>query len=157
MHTLLSINSFHFVILININIQFNDAFLVFCHLYFKSLGVDSYYYIPHRQKEGYGVSKNAIDYGIKIGAQLIISCDCGITAIEQVNYANENNLDFIVTDHHKQKETLPDAYAILNPNQNDCNYPFKGLCGAGVAFKLCLAINDRLERASFKKTNAKKY
>ncbi|MFL2988859.1 MAG: single-stranded-DNA-specific exonuclease RecJ [Candidatus Neomarinimicrobiota bacterium] len=115
------------------------------HLYFKSLGVDSYYYIPHRQKEGYGVSKNAIDYGIKIGAQLIISCDCGITAIEQVNYANENNLDFIVTDHHKQKETLPDAYAILNPNQNDCNYPFKGLCGAGVAFKLCLAINDRLK------------
>ena len=114
------------------------------HLYFQSIGIKSYFYIPHRQKEGYGISKTAIDYGIKIGANLIISCDCGITAIEQIDYANENDIDFIITDHHKQKEVLPNAYAILNPNQNECNYPFKGLCGAGVAFKLCLGINDRL-------------
>ena len=64
----------------------------------------SYFYIPHRQKEGYGISKTAIDYGIKIGANLIISCDCGITAIEQIDYANENDIDFIITDHHKQKK-----------------------------------------------------
>jgi single-stranded-DNA-specific exonuclease len=113
-------------------------------LYFKSLKIDSYYYIPHRQKEGYGISQKAIDYGIKIGAKLIISCDCGITAVDQVEYANKNKLDFIITDHHKQKDILPNAYAILNPNQNDCNYPFKGLCGAGVAFKLCLGINNEL-------------
>ena len=114
------------------------------HLYFQSLKIDSYYYIPHRKKEGYGISKNAIDYGIKIGAKLIISCDCGITAIEQIEYSNKNEIDFIITDHHKQKDILPNAYAILNPNQHDCNYPFKGLCGAGVAFKFCLGINNRL-------------
>ena len=114
-------------------------------LYFQSLNIDSYYYIPHRQKEGYGISKKAIDYGIKIGAQLIISCDCGITAVDQIDYANQNQLDFIVTDHHKQKDKLPNAYAILNPNQHDCAYPFKGLCGAGVAFKLCLGINTALD------------
>ena len=119
------------------------------HLYFQSIGIKSYFYIPHRQKEGYGISKTAIDYGIKIGANLIISCDCGITAIEQIDYANENDIDFIITDHHKQKEVLPNALAILNPNQHECNYPFKGLCGAGVAFKLCLGINDRLNNNEY--------
>ena len=114
------------------------------HLYFKSLQIDNYYYIPHRQKEGYGISKKAIDYGIQIGAELIISCDCGITAIEQIDYANSKQIDFIITDHHKQKKTLPNAYAILNPNQHDCDYPFKGLCGAGVALKFCIGINNRL-------------
>ena len=114
------------------------------HLYFKSVGIKSYFYIPHRQKEGYGVSKKSIDYAINIGAKLIISCDCGITAVEQVDYANDQKIDFIVTDHHKQKEILPNAYAILNPNQHQCNYPFKGLCGAGVAFKLCLGIDEQL-------------
>ena len=115
--------------------------------YFKSIGIKSYFYIPHRQKEGYGVSNTAIDYGIKIGASLIISCDCGITAVEQIDYANENGIDFIITDHHKQKEVLPNAHAILNPNQHKCNYPFKGLCGAGVAFKLCLGINENLNNS----------
>ena len=119
------------------------------HLYFQSIGIKSYFYIPHRQKEGYGISKTAIDYGIKIGANLIISCDCGITAIEQIDYANENDIDFIITDHHKQKEVLPNALAILNPNQHECNYPFKGLCGAGVAFKLCLGINNRLNNNEY--------
>ena len=114
------------------------------HLYFKSLDLDSEYYIPDRQKEGYGISINAIDYGIKIGASLIISCDCGITAVDQIDYSNKHQIDFIVTDHHKPKEVVPNAYAILNPNQVDCNYPFKGLCGAGVAFKLCLGINEKL-------------
>ena len=119
------------------------------HLYFQSIDIKSYFYIPHRQKEGYGISKTAIDYGIKIGANLIISCDCGITAIEQIDYANENDIDFIITDHHKQKEVLPNAHAILNPNQHECNYPFKGLCGAGVAFKLCLGINNRLNNNEY--------
>ena len=95
------------------------------YLYFKSLNIDSYYYIPNRQTEGYGISKQSIDYAIKIGASLIISCDSGITAIDQVEYTNQNQLATIITDHHKQKDTLPKAFAILNPNRHDCNYPFK--------------------------------
>ena len=114
------------------------------YLYFKSINIDVEYYIPNRQTEGYGVSVNSIDYAHKIGAQLIITCDCGITAIEQIEYAKQYNIDTIITDHHKQKDTLPQALAILNPNRNDCKYPFKGLCGAGVAFKLCLGINNEL-------------
>ncbi|MDC0145036.1 single-stranded-DNA-specific exonuclease RecJ [bacterium] len=115
------------------------------YLYFKSINIDVEYYIPNRQTEGYGVSINAIDYAHKIGAKLIITCDCGITAIEQIEYAKKYNIDTIITDHHKQKDELPKAFAILNPNRKDCNYPFKGLCGAGVAFKLCLGINNELE------------
>jgi len=114
------------------------------YLYFKSINIDVEYYIPNRQTEGYGVSINAIDYAHKIGAKLIITCDCGITAIEQIEYAKQYNIDTIITDHHKQKDNLPKAFAILNPNREDCNYPFKGLCGAGVAFKLCLGINNAL-------------
>jgi len=116
------------------------------YLYFKSINIDVEYYIPNRQTEGYGVSINSIDYAHKIGAKLIITCDCGITAIEQIEYAKQYNIDTIITDHHKQKEELPKAFAILNPNREDCNYPFKGLCGAGVAFKLCLGINNELEK-----------
>ena len=114
------------------------------YLYFKSINIDVEYYIPNRQTEGYGVSINSIDYAHKIGAKLIITCDCGITAIEQIEYAKQYNIDTIITDHHKQKETLPQALAILNPNRNDCKYPFKGLCGAGVAFKLCFGLNNEL-------------
>jgi len=119
-------------------------------LYLKSINIDTYYYIPNRQTEGYGISKLAIDYAIQIGAHLLISCDCGITAIDEIDYANTKDLDFIITDHHKQKDILPNAYAILNPNQHDCDYPFKGLCGAGVAFKLCLGINNKLNQNSEK-------
>ena len=114
------------------------------YLYFKSINIDIDYYIPNRQTEGYGVSNNAIDYAHKIGAKLIITCDCGITAIDQVEYAKKYDIDTIITDHHKQKDDIPRAFAILNPNRNDCSYPFKGLCGAGVAFKLCLGVNNKL-------------
>ena len=115
------------------------------YLYLKSINIDVEYYIPNRQTEGYGVSINSIDYGHKIGAKLIITCDCGITAIEQVEYAKKYDIDTIITDHHKQKDALPKAFAILNPNRYDCTYPFKGLCGAGVAFKLCTGINNALK------------
>ncbi len=114
------------------------------YLYFKSINLDVEYYIPNRQTEGYGVSIKAIDYAHKIGAKLIITCDCGITAIEQIEYAKKYNIDTIITDHHKQKDKLPKAFAILNPNRHDCDYPFKGLCGAGVAFKLCVGVNNAL-------------
>ena len=114
------------------------------YLFFKSISVDVDYFIPNRQTDGYGVSLKSIDYAKKIGATTIITCDCGITAVEQIEYANTLNINTIITDHHKQQDSLPAAVAILNPNRNDCNYPFKGLCGAGVAFKFCMGINNEL-------------
>ena len=115
----------------------------FLTLFFRSINVESHYYIPCREKEGYGISKQGIDYAKYIGADIFISCDCGINAFEKVAYANEKELDVIITDHHKPDKTLPDAYAIVNPNRFDCTYPFKGLCGASVAFKLALAICEK--------------
>ena len=109
-------------------------------LFFKSLNVDVYYYIPNRFTEGHGISKNGIDFSSKIGAKLIITCDCGISAFEEIKYANTKNLHTIITDHHNQKQKLPEAYSIINPKQNSCNYPFKGLSGSGVALKLALGI-----------------
>ena len=124
------------------------------YLYFQSISLDVEYYIPNRQTEGYGISKKAIEYAHKIGAKLIITCDCGITAVDEIKYAKDYKIDTIITDHHKQKDSLPKAYAILNPNRRDCTYPFKGLCGAGVAFKLCLALNKTLD---FELDNVMKY
>ena len=115
----------------------------FLTLFFRSINVESHYYIPCREKEGYGISTQGIEYAKYIGADIFISCDCGINAFEKIDYANSKGLDVIITDHHKPHKTLPDAYAIVNPNRFDCSYPFKGLCGAGVAFKLALAICEK--------------
>ena len=110
------------------------------YMFFKSLGGDVQFYIPHRKIEGYGLSKKGIEYAQHIGADLLITCDCGISSIHETEYANRKNIDIIITDHHKQGSILPKAHSILNPNQINCNYPFKGLCGAGVAFKFITAI-----------------
>ncbi|SVB95125.1 uncharacterized protein METZ01_LOCUS247979, partial [marine metagenome] len=115
----------------------------FLTLFFRTLDVDIHYYIPSREKEGYGLSTQGIDYAKYIGADILITCDCGIVDYDEVSYAKEKNLEIIITDHHKPGEKLPDAYAIVNPNQKDCNYPFKGLCGSGVVFKLALAICEK--------------
>jgi len=112
-------------------------------LFFKSLDVDVYSYIPSREREGYGLSKQGIDYAEYIGADILITCDCGINDFDAIAYARGKGLDIIITDHHKQMENLPEAYAIVNPNQRDCSYPFKGLCGAGVAFKMALGICEK--------------
>ena len=117
--------------------------VAFLTLFFRSLDVDIYFYIPSRKKEGYGLSTQGIDYAKYIGADILITCDCGITDFNEVEDAHKKGLDVIVTDHHKPAEKLPDAYAVLNPNRHDCSYPFKGLCGAGVAFKLALAICEK--------------
>ena len=113
-----------------------------------SLGATIETYIPNRVKEGYGVSELGIDKAKKFGADLFITCDCGINAINRVNYANEKEIDVIITDHHIPGEALPNAFAILNPKQADCMYPFKGLCGGGVALKLLMGIGQKLN-ASF--------
>lgn len=103
------------------------------------------YYIPHRYKEGYGVSKAGIDYAKSNNISLIISLDCGIKSVELIDYANSLNIDFIICDHHLPDEVLPNAVAILNAKQQDCLYPYKDLCGCGVGFKLMQAVADRLK------------
>ena len=112
--------------------------VAFLTLFFRALNVESHHYIPSRESEGYGVSKQGIDYAKYIGADILITCDCGINAYDEVAYANEKDIDVIITDHHKAAKHLPKAHAIINPNRKDCQYPFKGLCGASVVFKLAL-------------------
>jgi len=102
------------------------------------------FYIPHRYREGYGVSKAGIDFAAENGFTLIISLDCGIKSTELIRYASSLGIDFIVCDHHLPDETLPPAIAILNPKQPDCPYPYKELCGCGVGFKLMCALEERL-------------
>ena len=102
------------------------------------------YYIPHRYREGYGVSKIGIDYARENGFSLIISLDCGIKSRDLISYARTVGIDFIVCDHHLPDNDLPPAVAILNPKQKDCNYPFKELCGCGVGFKLISALAETL-------------
>ncbi|MES2851043.1 MAG: single-stranded-DNA-specific exonuclease RecJ [Bacteroidota bacterium] len=101
------------------------------------------FYIPHRYREGYGVSKAGIDYAAENNFTLIISLDCGIKSADLIGYAATLGIDFIVCDHHLPDKELPKAVAILNPKQEDCNYPFKELCGCGVGFKLITALAQR--------------
>jgi single-stranded-DNA-specific exonuclease len=100
------------------------------------------FYIPHRYREGYGVSKAGIDHAAANGFTLIICLDCGIKSTELIGYAKTLGIDFIVCDHHLPGKILPDAVAILNPKQEDCNYPYKELCGCGVGFKLMAALAE---------------
>ena len=102
------------------------------------------YYIPHRYREGYGVSKAGIDFAKENGFTLIISLDCGIKSVELIGYAKSLGIDFIVCDHHLPDTVLPPAVAILNPKQSDCPYPYKDLCGCGVGFKLICALTEKL-------------
>lgn len=98
------------------------------------------YYIPDRYDEGYGVSKKGIDFAKETGVKLIIILDCGIKAIEEITYAKEQGIDFIICDHHVPDEVMPPAVAILNPKRPDDTYPFKDLCGCGVGFKFMQAF-----------------
>ena len=98
------------------------------------------YYIPDRYDEGYGVSKKGIDYAAEHGVKLIIVLDCGIKAIDEIAYAKERGVDFIICDHHVPDEVMPPAVAILNPKREDSTYPFKHLCGCGVGFKFMQAF-----------------
>lgn len=104
------------------------------------------FYIPHRYREGYGISKTGIDFAKENGFTLIISLDCGIKSVELIRYAKGLGIDFIVCDHHLPDTELPPAIAILNPKQKDCNYPYKELCGCGVTFKLITALAKKLNR-----------
>jgi len=98
------------------------------------------YYIPDRYEEGYGISKKGLDYAAEQDVKLIIVLDCGIKAIDEINYARSLGIDFIICDHHVPDEELPPAVAILNPKREDSTYPFKHLCGCGVGFKFMQAF-----------------
>lgn len=103
------------------------------------------FYIPHRHREGYGISTAGIDHAKENGFSLIISVDCGIKSVDLVAYAAGHEIDFIICDHHLPEIQLPAAVAILNPKQTGCHYPYKDLCGCGVAFKLITALAQTLK------------
>lgn len=113
---------------------------LYCH---QELGIETAYYLPNRLTEGYGLNLAAIKAIVQADYHLLISVDCGITAAREVAYARENKLDVIITDHHQPGSELPEALAIINPHC-DHNYPFKGLAGVGVAFKLCQGLEKSI-------------
>ena len=115
--------------------------------YLQSRGADVLHYIPRRIEDGYGLSCDAIEGLYRKGARLLITVDCGITGVEEVDFANSLGMDVVITDHHECKETLPRAVAVVDPHRPDCPYPFKHLAGCGVALKLALALGgpDREE------------
>ena len=111
--------------------------------YLKTITTHIATYIPDRYDEGYGISYQGIDFASDNNFSLIIALDCGIKAIEKVNYATQKNVDFIICDHHKPGDEIPKALAVLNPKRVDCTYPYKELCGCGVGFKLVHALASR--------------
>lgn len=114
---------------------------VILYSYLSNIGADVMYYIPERS-EGYGLNKNAIDKISESGAEIILTVDNGITAIEEAEYIYSSGMKLIVTDHHQQGETLPRAEAVVDPHRHDCESPFKYMCGAGIALKLVSALED---------------
>lgn len=113
--------------------------------YLTECGVKCEYFIPDRISEGYGLSLPVIQRMVG-SVDMIITVDTGITAIEEARYAKEQGIDMVITDHHSCRETLPDAYAVVNPHRDDCAYPFKNLAGVGVVFKLLCAVDGNTDR-----------
>lgn len=107
-------------------------------------GLEVDYYIPNRLEEGYGLNKDAIQEIAKQGYTLMITVDCGISGINEIEMANSLGIETIITDHHEQLDSLPQAYCIINPKRKDNTYPFRGLAGVGVVFKLIQAISIKL-------------
>lgn len=114
------------------------------YLFLKELGADVHYHIPKRLTEGYGITKLGIDQIASANAKLMIAVDCGITAIEEVEYAKSLGIEVIICDHHQPKDEIPKAIAVLDPLKPDCHYPFGYLSGAGVAFKLAQGVAQRI-------------
>ena len=114
------------------------------YMFLKELEARVEFYIPQRLTEGYGLSKSGIDHVKSKDTSLLITVDCGITGIDETQYANDLGMDVIICDHHQPKDELPNAYAILDPLKPNCNYPFKYLSGAGVAFKLAQGVAERI-------------
>ncbi len=109
-------------------------------------GLSVEHYIPHRLEEGYGLSSSGVNRAIEEKCTLIITVDCGSSALDEIKYATEHNIDVIVCDHHQTKDVLPDALALINPKRPGSEYPFRELAGVGVAFKLITALQERMRR-----------
>jgi len=118
------------------------------YMFLKELGANVQFFIPNRLRDGYGITNHGIDYVKSTGSSLLISVDCGITAVEEAAYAKSLGIDMIICDHHQPREVLPAAFAVLDPLKPGCNYPFKYLSGAGVAFKLAQAVAALLGKQS---------
>jgi len=116
------------------------------YLFLKKFELEAECYIPDRIEEGYGISIKSINYAKEKKISLIISIDCGITAFDKVEYAKSLGIDFIICDHHQPPEHIPDAFAVMDPLRTDDDYPFKYLCGTGVAFKLAQLIANKLNK-----------
>lgn len=115
------------------------------YLFLKRLGGNISYFIPDRELDGYGLSKNGIEKAKLDGVSLIITVDCGITSIEQAEFATEIGIDIVITDHHEPSEKIPNVYAVVDPKQKECKYPFKHFAGVGVAFKISQGILKKNE------------
>ncbi len=115
------------------------------YLFLTQLGLEVFFYIPDRLREGYGLSAAGVQDAVNVGATLMLTVDCGITGQEEIALARQHGIDVIVSDHHEPGPELPDAVAILDPKRKDCAYPFKELAGVGVAFKLCQAVAQQLK------------
>jgi len=113
------------------------------YIYLKRFYSHLAYYIPDRFSEGYGISFQGIDYAKSENFSLVIALDCGIKAVEKIDYANQKGVDFIICDHHTPASQLPDAQAVLDPKRSDCGYPYKELSGCGVGFKLMQAFSQQ--------------
>ncbi|MCF6213396.1 MAG: single-stranded-DNA-specific exonuclease RecJ [Flavobacteriaceae bacterium] len=111
--------------------------------YLKTIYDNVTTYIPDRYDEGYGISYKGIDFADDNGITLVIALDCGIKALDKIDYANKKNIDFIICDHHRPGANLPNAVAVLDPKRGDCNYPYDELCGCGIGFKLIQAIAEK--------------
>ena len=111
--------------------------------FFKKQYSDIDFYIPDRYKEGYGISVQGIDFAAKAGYKLVIALDCGIKAVEKIEYATKKGVDFIIGDHHRPGDVIPKAIAVLDAKRSDCNYPYKELSGCGVGFKLIQAYSQK--------------
>lgn len=121
----------------------SSALMMVCLL---PLGAQINFFLPHRVKDGYGLSTKIIDRAADNGYKLVVTVDNGITAFEPALRARERGIDLIITDHHKPHAHLPEAYAIVNPHQQDCSYPFKVFAGVGVSFKLMSLLYEKLGR-----------
>lgn len=114
--------------------------------FLSAIDCDVHVHVPHRERQGYGVSDDAVEEARAMGAKLFLTCDCGISAFEQVEKARSHGMTVVVTDHHTCGDQLPNAHAVVNPHRHDSRYPFKSLSGAGVVFKLCYGITRDLDQ-----------
>ncbi len=117
--------------------------------FFRSVGVDCFYHIPNRLEDGYGLSAEGIASSVGRGAKVIVTVDCGVTAVDEARLCKELGVDLIITDHHTPGDRIPDALAVINPHQPGCLFPFRYLAGVGVAFNLLIALRGRLRAAGW--------